>query len=245
MQQRCIFMNNRDYQQVSDSLQNMFNRVINDGVTTTGNYMEDRLSHFTFKSCNTIAPTDESPQYAANPTSTGVEVASITADGSQITLSGVISTTGVVFNAGTLLSIPAVKPINQNTKLSYENTLVVVVSEEANGDGAGGVTVTVSEPLVAVGEQSNVDVLPAATDPVLVWPAHQNNYAIIPMGIVSNSVKLGDLVSTQMSTYTSENVSVTSYIQGLATSGVNTYRLSTQVPTLAIPHYVMNLPSPI
>ena len=243
MMQRCIFMNNRDYQNVADSLQNMFNRIINDGITSTGNYMDDKLSGFTFKACNTISPTDVSPQFTANTASTGVEVLSIGAGGATITLSGVISTTGLVLNAGTLVSIPSVKPINQNTKLTYENTLVVVVTVDANGDGAGNVTFTVSEPLVAVGEQSNVDSLPAATDPAIIWPAHQNNYAIIPMGIVSNGVPLGDIVSADQATYKTDNVVINSYIQGVVTNGVNSYRLSSQNPTLAIPHYIMNLPS--
>lgn len=243
---RVLLMNNRDYTRVTTSMQNMYNPIINSGITETGNYIQDTLSGFTFLDNNTIAPTDASPQYIANNDSTGVLVSSMSLDGSQITLSGVIVAATLVLNKGTLISLPVSKPINQNTKLSYQNTLVVVVKEDALGNNDGTVTFTVSEPLISTTEQANINIIPGNGDPAFIWPAHQNNYAIIPMGIVANTVKLADLVSTQQSTYTSDDgLSITSYIQGLAISGVNTYRLSMQVPTLAIPHYCVAFPSPL
>jgi len=243
--QRCAFMNNDDYDLVASSLQNMFNQDINKKITNTGEYMEKGLADFKFKECNTIAPTPESPQYAANPDSTGVQVASIAADGSTITFSGVISTVSTVFNAGTKISIPAVKPINKITKLSYKTNLVICVKEEALGDGAGNVTVTLSEPLVAVGDQANVNVLPAASDAAEVFQGHNNNYFAIPMGIIANPVPLGVIHSADQSNYRKDKMAISAYIQGLVQNGVNTYRMSCQMPTLAIPSYLMFLPSPL
>ena len=247
MNRRYAFMNEGDYEGVANSLQNMFNEPINRNITQTGAYGEKTLADFIFTAANTISNTDESPQYAANPSSTGVTVSAISPDGSTITLSGVIVTAGLVLNAGTLVAIPAVKLLNKVTKIALETTFVGVVAADAVGDNAGNVTFTLSEPVVAAGMQANVNILPAPADAALIFPAHRNNYFFVPMGVVANPVKLGRIAGADNNRYqnAAKNMDITAYIQGLVTSGANTFRMSCQCPTLAIPSYVVNLPSVI
>lgn len=247
MNKRYAFMNEDDYQGVADSLQNMFNEPINRNITTTGKYGEKTLSDFIFTSANTISNTTVSPQFTANNSSAGVEVLSLSADGKTIVFTGVITTAGLVFNAGTLIAIPAVKLLNKVTKFALETGLVVVVPVDTNGNNDGTVTVVLDEPLIAADMQANVNILPAATDPAIVFQAHRNNYFFVPMGVVANPVKLGRIVGADNNRYMNagKNMDITSYVQGLVTSGANTYRMSCQCPTLAIPSYLVNLPSTI
>jgi len=239
---RYAYMNPRDYQSVSSSLQNMFNQEINEPITTQGRYRKRELAGFEFMKANTIENTAEAPQFSVSPTFT---VASVAADGSTITFAGVQAVTSVIFNAGSLISIPSVNLFNKVNEVTLETKLVVDVAVDATGDGAGNVVVTLSDPLIAVGEQANVNALPAGSAPAELFPAHRNNYFCIPMGYLANPLPLGDIASADMNTHRKENMYITTYVQGLVLSGVNTFRMSFQCPTLAIPRYLINLPSAI
>ena len=242
---RYAFFNEEDYAGLNNSLRNNFNQQTTQDILPTGMFDRDALSGFDYRSSNTIEITDDSQQYLANPTSTGVQVQSINAEGTEIVLSGVIATAGEVFNAGTLISIPAVNLFNRVNQIAISNTLVVTVAADTNGNNDGTVTVPLSKPLNAVGMHANVNVLPAAGDEAFVWPKHRNNYCFIPMGVIANPVKLGEIHGADNNRYVdrSNNMDCTTYIQGVVTNGVNTFRNSCQCPTLVVPDYIVNLPS--
>ena len=62
------------------------------------------------------------------------------------------------------------------------------------------------------------------------------------MGLIANPLPLGDIVSADTAHYrSSTGMAITTYIQGVASTGVNTYRISTLCPTLAVPKYIINL----
>ena len=242
MKNRMAFTNENDFEGVNDSLQNMYNEGINKTITETGKYGQNTLANFNYMSSNVIPNQEEAPQYSVNPNFT---VSSVSADGSQITFAGVDAVLTQIFNAGSLIAIPSVNLFNKVTKKVLETTLVVCVAEDANGDGAGNVTVTLSEPLAATGMHANVNMLPVAAAPAELFPAHRNNFFIVPMGIIANPIKLGRIAGADNNMYMNKakNMVVHSYIQGLVTTGVNTYRMSCQCPTLAIASYIVNLPS--
>lgn len=245
MMNRMGVMNVFDGKSVADSLQNMFNETINKNITREarlGGPDKGRLAGQDIYTSNTIPITEEAPQYAVDP---NITVAAVASDGSTITFSGVDAVTSLLINAGTLISIPSVNLINQVTKRVLSTRLVVCAAEDADGDGAGNVTVTLSQPLVAVGMQANVDSLPAISADAEIFPAHNNNYFYVPMGIIANPVRLGDIVGADNARYTlrGANVDIHTYIQGLVNNFVNTYRMSCLCATLAFPRYLINLPS--
>jgi hypothetical protein len=245
MMNRMGCMNVNDGKEVADSLQNMFNETINDNITKEarlGGPDKGRLAGQDIYTSNTIPLTEEAPQFSVSPTFT---VASVAVDGSSITFSGVDAVGTLLINAGTLISIPSVRLINQVTKKVLQTKLVVTAAQDANGDGAGKVTVILSEPLVVTGMQANVDSLPAVAAPAELFPAHRNNFFYVPMGIIANPIRLGDIVGADNARYNLKqaNCDVTCYIQGLVNNGVNTYRMSSLVPTLAFARYLVHLPS--
>jgi hypothetical protein len=242
---RYGMMNTTDSKLVADSLQNMFNETINKDITREarlGGPDKGRLASIDIYRSNVIPIQEEAPQFAVSPTFT---VSSVAANGSTITFTGVDAVATVIFNAGSKIAIPSVRLINQVTKKVLETSLVITVAEDAIGDGAGNVLVTLSEPLVAVGMQANVDSLPAAAAPAELFPAHRNNFFYVPMGIIANPIGLGDIVGADNSRYVlrGANVDITCYIQGVVNEGVNTYRMACLCPTLAFPRYLIHLPS--
>jgi hypothetical protein len=244
---RCVFLNSVDYQNLVNSFQNMYNKDINKQVTNTGNWVDEPMSGFRVYECSTIQPTLESPQYVANNDSTGVTVGALSADGYQLTLAGVISTTGLVFNAGTRITLSDVTFINQVSKISHNDKVTVTVAQDADGDGAGNVTVILSEPLLAVGVNAYTDSLPAIGAPVTVWGAHRNNYAKVPMGIITNPVPLDDIATAEHSKIYSKTSKalVQMYSQGVVVNGVNTHRASICQPMYAMAYNLFALPTPL
>lgn len=248
--QRYGIMNNNDANSVADSLQNMFNTAINDNITKNarlGGPDKGRLANFDIYESNSIPVQESSLQYLANPNSTGVTVDSVASDGSTITFAGIEASTVGVINAGTMISIPTVFLINKVNKLPLATNLVVVAAADADSDAGGLCTVTLSEPLVVTGFHKNVDSLPSNGDAVEVIAGHRNNFFFVPMGIIANPIALQEIFGADNSRYNlrGANVDCRTYIQGVVNNGVNSIRMSTLVPTLGIPSYLINLPSPL
>ena len=239
-------MNNNDAKLVSDSLQNMFNMKINEPITDEstllGNIKPGRLAGQKIDTCNVIENTEEAPQYAVAPNFT---VSSISADGSQITFTGVDTVTSTLITAGSKIAIPSVHLFGQSTGKTLEQTLVVCAAQDAAGDGAGNVMVTLSVPLYAVGMQTNVASLPGTGAAAQLFPKHRNNYFYVNMGIVANPLPLAPIVGAENGSYMNyqNKVGVQTSIQGSNLDGINVFRMSVLMPTLAIPRYIMNLPS--
>ncbi len=250
MANRYAIMNNADARGVADSLQNMFNPSINEIITRkarVGGANGGELAGFDLYKSNAIENTAVSPQYVANPTSTGVTVDSVASDGSTITFAGFAASQTPAITAGTKIALPTVNLINKVNKKTLETTLVIVAAADADSDGAGLCTVTLSEPLQATGFHQQVDSFPSTGDAAEVFPAHRNNYFFVPMGIIANPIPLAEIYGADNSRYSlrGANVDCRTYIQGVANDGENTIRMSSLVATLAVPSYLINLMSPI
>lgn len=253
---RYGIMNTRDEKRVSDSLQNTFVNSVNEPVTrearlsrgNPGNYMSSgRLARQNIYCSNSIPIQEASPQFTANPSSAGVTVSSISADGTQLTLTGLVASTVGVLTAGTKIALPNTKWLKKGPGLPSEFNCVVVVKEDVDSDVGGNATITLGMPLFATTEHANVNVLPVNTDPALVYPALRHNFFFVPMGIIANTVPLGDIHGADNGKYFNRmnKIYTHSYIQGVARNGTNDYIIRVLVPTLAIGDYIIDLPSAV
>lgn len=247
---RTGIMNINDSGYLANSLQNMFNAPINSEITKTayvGGAKGGALAGCDLFNSSEINSTAVSNEYTYQE-GTGVSqpvctVTSVSSDGSQITFSGVQSTTNVIFNAGTKIAIPAVSLLNRVRQEAIDTSLVVCVNTNAAGDGSGNVTITLLEPLVADTGQANVNILPSSGDTAEIFPGTTNNYFTTDMGYVANALPMEDIYGAVNATYKSPNSRfiLQSIMQGDATTRNNVYRLDALVPTLAIPRYGINL----
>ena len=246
---RTSIMNITDATIMSNDLQNSFNVPANTAITKTA-WVGDKgsgLAGFDIFKSSQVRRTDVSPEFTfqqgggtPQPFAT---VTSVSVDGSQITFRGVQAVGTVIFNAGTHLALFATRLLNRYLQDSIDTTLVVTVLEDALGDGAGNVTITLKEPLIAVGGQANIDILPAAADIAEIFPAVSNNYFTTGMGYVSNCIPMPELYGALNADYKSPDskMMLNSYAQGDINNITNKYRLDTTCPTLAIPRYGINL----
>lgn len=242
--ERYLMMNVDDAQAVTDSLQNMMNPMINGNITKTarvGGPDKGRLASFDMYRSTELLPHTA----GALALMSGITVSSVSADGTQITLTGVPSTTSQLINAGDRISIPSVyvlSPINFN---QLSTRLVVTAAADANGNGSGSVTVTLSFPLLASGEHANVSALPANGAAVTVFPDHKVNYAYVRSGLSAVPLTLGDIYGAKNSDTKSSNgkVPVKVVLQGAALDFQNIFRISMLVAIQAIAPYTIAVPS--
>ena len=96
-----------------------------------------------------------------------------------------------------------------------------------------------------LGEQANVNAIPAGSAAAEIFPGHKNNYFYVPMGLVTSALPLQDIAGADNGRYDAPDgkYSVHSMIQGVITNGVNTFRMASLLATLAIPDYIVHLPS--
>ncbi len=248
--QRFAIMNVTDENKVSNSLQNMYNTTINAVITRenklspgTNPSEAGRLARNNVFISNSIALQESCAQYIANPTNTGVTVSAITEN--SLTLDGVESSTAVLITKGTLISLPANYWINKISRLPSSKKVVVVASEDAVGDGAGKVTIALGMGLIDTGTHKNINAMPIVGDAALVFPGHRKNFFFVPMGIIANSLTLAEIAGADNETYVSNsnNVRIRTAMQGVVSTGLNQLRMSLLCPTLAIPDYMVVLPS--
>jgi len=242
---RFLLMNQYDCRTVTDSLQNMFNPDINGIITKNARVLgKDKGSLAGFD----VWRSTEIVQHIAGPEAgnTGITVTNVSADGSQITLAGVGAFTNVRIKQGDRISIPSVHLVSPVTYVSTPFRLVVTAANDALGDGAGNVVVTLSYPLLVSGEHQNVDSLPAMSAPAAVFPSHNNNYAYVESGLSVVPLPLPKIRGAENSENSGElEVPVHAYIQGLVTNGDNVFRISNLTGIRAFAPYVLTLPSAI
>jgi hypothetical protein len=80
---------------------------------------------------------------------------------------------------------------------------------------------------------------------VVVYPGHKKNYFFVPMGIVANTLQLAEIYGADSASYVSKenDVRISCTAQGVVSTGLNQFRTSMLCPTLAIPDYIVMLPS--
>lgn len=248
--QRFAIMNVTDENKVSNSLQNMYNTSINAMITrenkisgATSPSEAGRLARNNVFVSNSIAIQESCAQYIANPTNTGITVSAITEN--SLTLDGVESSTAVLITKGTLISLPSSYWINKTNGVASSKRIVVAASEDAVGDGAGKVTITLGMGLIDTGTHRNITAMPTVGDIAVIFPGHRKNFFFVPMGIVANSLMLAEIAGADNETYVSNanDVRIMAAMQGVVSTALNQLRMSLLCPTLAIPDYIVVLPS--
>lgn len=239
---RYMMMNELDAKLVEDSLQNMFNTMINTKITRDariGSGEKGRLANMDlYRSPELLTHT------AGALASTQITVASVAADGSTITFSGVTHTSSKLINAGDRISIPSVFLVCQITQQVLPFALVVTAAADANGDGAGNVTVTLSFPLLASGEHTNVNAIPSVSAAAFVYPSRRLNFAYVPSGLSAVPLKLGDVYGAINSNYNSGyKVPVKVIQQGAVLQLSNNFRILVMCGIKAFAPYCIELPS--
>lgn len=240
---RYLLMNQYDCRTVTDSLQNMFNPDINGIITKNARVLgkdKGSLAGFDVWRSTEIVAQIAGPE-AGN---TAITVSNVATDGSTITLTGVAAQTSLRIKQGDRISIPSVHIVSPVTYTGTPYRLVVTAANDAFGDGAGNVQVTLSYPLLVSGEHQNVDSLPAIGAPAAVFPSHNNNYAYVESGLSVVPLPLPKIRGAENSENSSElEVPVHCYIQGLVQNGDNIVRISNLTGIRAFAPYILTLPS--
>lgn len=246
--ERCLAMNIRDAQLVSNSLQNMFNESINKVITKGGwfgNTDKGNLCGFDVYRCTELRTHTAGP-LNINAYTSPITVASVAADGGSIVLTGVTASTAQLINAGDMISIPSRFLVDRVRKLSVPYRLVVTAANNANGDGAGNVSVTLSHPLIVSGDQQNVDAFPSVGATVKIFPDHNLNFAYVPAGLSVVPLRLPMIHGATNSDNANKlKVPVHVYIQGLVTDLNNVFRISALVGIKALAPYIIAVPSSV
>ena len=241
--ERYLMMNPYDAAQVEASLQPMFNQPINTRITLNariGSHDKGRLAGFD------LMRSTEFRKHTAGPLAgeTGIQVASVSTDGTTLVLKNVASVTSKLVNAGDRISIPSVYLVDPILHRAVNYKLVVTAAADANGDGAGNVSVTLSHPLIVAGDHQNVQAMPAPDAAVAVFPDRNINYAYVPSGLSMAALRLPQVRGADNSTNSGDlKFPVNVYIQGLVNDLNNVFRISSLVGIRVFAPYVVELPS--
>lgn len=238
---RYGMLNSHDSNALSNSLQNSFQPVLNSKITQNAliNGQKSRIAGFDLFESSDISVHIAGEQYATSPTFT---VKTVVAEGATtIVLTGVGAVGTRLFKAGDRIAIPSIKILDQTNKVVRDWNLVVTVAADANGDGTGDCTITISEPLSAAGETANVSGLPAAAAPCKMYPSRRVNYFYVPSGVIITPLPLGDIEGANNSevSLSAGSFPVKSVIQGSASAFTNLYRTSFLMGTKVLAPYII------
>jgi len=250
---RAMMMNMFDAQNVAASLQNMFNESINKKITDQayvgGSAAKGMLAGMDLFRSEFLLQHTAGPLGLANLQ--GATVSNVSADGTQITITGVTHSTAILVNKGDMISIPSVFLVNQVGHRTIPYRLVIKASADAVGDGAGNVVVTVPYPLMASGEHQNVASLPANSAPVAFYPSYNQNYMYTKSGLSVVPLRMPPIYgatnseSTNKSAKGGKGFPVHVVMQGAALSLSNNYRTYAMVGKQAFSPYLLSVPSSI
>jgi hypothetical protein len=243
-EKRTFMMNLRDANNFSNSLQNMFNPSINSQITrhawVGGSQEKGEYAGMDCMKSNQLLKHVSGGLSAT----TGITVTDIDDSGTVITFAGVPATTSQLVNAGDLFSIPSVNLLQRIGAGVIPEKLVVVAMEDANGDGAGNVTITLPFPLLISGMHANVSALPAPGAEVIAYPDYNQNYAYTRAGLSAVPLTLGNIHGAINSDNKGMNdCPVKAYAQGSVESGVNIFRIAQILGLRAFTPYVVPVPS--
>jgi hypothetical protein len=243
--ERFFMMNNRDARLVADSLQNYFAQsyalpVLKTGYISSGD--KGGLAGFdVYRS--TELKTHTAGSLGVN--GTVLTVTSVSADGSTINFSGAASNTSIQIKAGDLISIPTVQLVDNISHRDIRFKLVVKASEDAAGDGAGNISVSISYPLMASGEHQNVDSLPGVGASAYPYPSRYLNFGYTRAGVSTVPLMLPDVYGAVNNKVKSQKFPVHVYLQGAALDLQNNFRISSMVGIQSFAPYIFERPTPI
>lgn len=241
--ERFMMMNTRDARLVSNSLQNYFAQsyslpILKNAAVLGGD--KGNLAGFdVYRSTELKKHTAGSLGQAG----TALTVNSVSADGTTITFSGAASNTSVQIVAGDRISIPSVNLVDNIAHTDIDFLLVVTAQDDARGDGAGNISVTLSYPLMASGEHQNVSALPANGAAATVFPNRYINYAYTRAGLSTVPLLLPEIYGAVNSKTQSMGFPMRVMLQGAALDFQNNYRIATMVGIQPFAPYIIELPS--
>lgn len=145
-------LNPRDSSSLKSSLQNSFNTTLNTEISLRSQL--GRLSSFDMMVDQSIAVHTPDTTAIGAPT-----LKTAFSDGdTTIAISGLtVSTTGI-FKAGDVLSVASVQSVNRVTRQSTGQDMQFVVTADANSDGAGDATVSISPTIITATTNPNRNV---------------------------------------------------------------------------------------
>lgn len=249
---RVMMMNNYDSRYLANSMQNYFNEVLNSKIlkeARIGGPDKGRLAGLDlFRSADLYTHTagvNGGKQTGVNGFTGAVSSTSV--DGTTITfkLFGLSQTPAI--KAGDRIAIPAVKVLQPISKQALDYNLVVTAAADANSDGSGNVTVTLSHPLIVSGNHANVDALPANGDSIEIFPDYRLNFAYIPAGLSCVPLQMAPIrgAVNQKVDGKVPKCPVQVTIQGSNQSGQNIFRTSMFNAMKAFAPYILAVPGKI
>jgi P22 coat protein - gene protein 5 len=240
---RYMMMNTKDANLVSNSLQNYFSQSYSFPILQKAAVLgkdKGRLAGFdVYRSTELRKHTAGSLGQAG----TQLTVTSVSADGSSITFSGAVASTAVQIVAGDRISIPSVNLVDPIGHRDIDYLLVVTAAEDAQGDGAGNISVNISFPLMASGQHQNVNALPANGAAAFVFPDRYLNYAYTKAGISTVPLMLPEIYGAINNDSKKMNFPIRITLQGANMDSQNNYRIDTMVGIQCFAPYIVELPS--
>jgi hypothetical protein len=242
---RFMMMNTKDANLVSNSLQNYFSQSYSFPILQEAAVLgkdKGRLAGFDVYRSTELRKHTAGTLGQAGTTLT---VTSVSADGSTITFSGAVSNTSTQIVAGDRISIPSVNLVDPIGHRDIDYLLVVTAAEDAQGDGAGNISVNISYPLMASGEHQNVGALPANGAAATVFPDRYVNYAYTRAGVSTVPLLLPEIYGAVNNDSKKMNFPMRVILQGAALDLQNNYRISTMVGVQCFAPYIIELPSSV
>lgn len=245
--QGCGLMNITDGNTLANSLQNSFNKTLNQDISESARVGGDtggRLVNFDIY---------QSPDFIDHEAGTLVSeggaltVASISADGLNITVTRATTTNAATIKAGDMFAIPSVNLLERVGKFPLIGEKLVITAKNDVTIPAGTATgvITLSTPLKATGLHANVASLPATNAPMKMFGDHRKNFFMSKGGLTAIGLPIGDIKGAENSDNTLNNtklpVKVT--IQGNVTTGSNRFRLYLLTIIKAFGDYIIVVPS--
>lgn len=242
--ERWFMMNLKDAYAVSNSMVNFFNPTLNKNIANEawvgGSSEKAELSGLKVMKSKNLT------KHTAGPLAgvAGITVASVSLDGTLVTLTGVPSVTTKLVNAGDFFSIPSVQLISPIDKVVFDKKLVIKALEDADGDGAGNVVVKLPYPLMSSLEHANVDSLPAPGAAVIPYPTRNINFAYVPSGLSVVPLPLGEVYGAANSENKAMNkCPINVYMQGSVSTLANIFRISQLIGIRSFTPYIVEIPS--
>lgn len=242
---RFMMMNTRDARLVSNSLQNYFAQsyalpILKNAAVLGGD--KGNLAGFD------VYRSTELRKHTAGTlgqNGTQLTVTSVSSDGTTINFSGAANNTSIQIVAGDRISIPSVNLVDNVNHNDIDFLLVVTAAEDAPGDGAGNISVTISYPLMASGEHQNVNALPANGATADVFPDRYVNYAYTKAGLSTVPLLLPEVYGAVNSKTQQRGFPMRVILQGAALDLQNNYRISTMLGIQCFAPYIIELPSAV
>jgi len=252
---RAFALNSQDGIQVANSMQNNFNSTINKNVTNTGWVGNKDKANLAGMDCfvsNSLGEHIAGPlsydKYRNSGVPIPLTISNVSDDGTQITISGAPANTTKLAFAGDKFSCESVKVFDKLTKRETNYKFTFNAVNDAYGDGAGNVRITVQRPLRITGYQRNINVMPAIGAQVKVYPDRNLNFILTRGGLQIVPLMPPDIQGSKNSSAVNSgnkkmSFPVKAYAHGDQRNLINEYRFTGIMGSLVLSDYVIEVPT--